>query len=315
MSHVANTTNKNAPQPVLSSFSAVASGYIAAALANSSKRIYATDARHFSANGITVPATPAQVLEYLAKFAGQLAVATLERRLSFLHKMHLNKMHPSPVSDLSVRLALRGIRRTYGTRQKQARPLVRDDVLEALVMIGKQKPVKAARDKAIFLCGFSGAFRRSELTGICVEHITMVDTGMEVFLPHSKTDQTKQGRTVFIPFGSNESRCPVRTLVEWLEISSIREGFVFRSVNRHEHIGDSALTPQSVSLVVRAAVEKTGADTSKVSAHSLRAGFVTQAFIAGMPAHDVREITGHKSDAMLSVYARPVKRQRIKSLL
>lgn len=307
-------TIQTPPQAALSRFSILADGYIAAAVAESSKRIYATDARHFAANGITVPATPAQILEYLGKFAGQLAVATLERRLSFLSKTHLDKQYPSPTTDMAVRLAMRGIRRTFGTRQKQALPLVRDDVLELLMLIGKQNPVKAARDKALVLCGFAGAFRCSELTAIYVEHITMVDTGMEVFLPNGKTHQT-QGRTVFIPFGSSESRCPVRALVQWLEIAGIREGVVFRSVSRHEHIGSSGLTPQSVSLVLRSAVEKTGGDISKVSSHSLRAGFVTQAYMAGMPAHEIRETTGHKTDAMLSVYSRPIRRRRIQSLL
>ena len=307
-------TIQTPPQAVLSRFSTLADAYVAAATADSSKRIYATDARHFAANGITVPATPAQILEYLGRFGGKLAVSTLERRLSFLSKAHLDKQYPSPTTDMAVRLAMRGIRRTFGTSQKQALPLVRDDVLELLMLIGKQKPIKAARDKGLVLCGFAGAFRCSELTAICVEHITMVDTGMEVFLPHGKTHQT-QGRTVFIPFGSSESRCPVRALVQWLEIAGIRKGVVFRSVSRHEHIGISGLTPQSVSLVLRSAVEKTGADVSRVSSHSLRAGFVTQAAMVGMPAHEIRETTGHKTDAMLSVYSRPIRRRRIQSLL
>jgi integrase len=308
-------TIQTSPQVVLSRFSAVADGYIAAAVAESTKRIYAVDAKHFAANGITVPATPAQVLEYLGKHAGQLAVSTLERRLNFLNKAHRDEQFPSPTVDLDVRLAMRGIRRTFSVRKKQARALVRDDILEALLLIGKQKPLKAARDRALLLVGWAGGFRRSELTGICVEHVTMVDTGMEVFLPHSKVDQNQQGRTVFIPFGSTESRCPVRALINWLEVAQIKTGFAFRSVSRHDHVGSSGLTPQSVTLVVRDAIEKTGADVSRVSAHGLRAGFVTQACMDGMPAHDIRQTTGHKSQSMIDLYTRPVQRRRIRSLL
>ena len=88
-----------APQAVCSGFSTTAEGYMAAAVAASTKRIYASDQRHFAANGIAVPATPAQVVEYLAKFGGQLAVATINRRLSYLHKLHVEKNLPSPWPD------------------------------------------------------------------------------------------------------------------------------------------------------------------------------------------------------------------------
>jgi integrase len=38
--------------------------------------------------------------------------------------------------------------------------------------------------------------------------------------------------------------------------------------------------------------------------HSLRAGFVTEAFRAGADAHAIMRQTGHRSPAMLEVYAR-----------
>ena len=41
---------------------------------------------------------------------------------------------------------MQGIRHTFGTKQKQARPMVKDDLLEAMVMIDRQKPIKAARE-------------------------------------------------------------------------------------------------------------------------------------------------------------------------
>ncbi|WP_394789640.1 site-specific integrase [Rhodoferax sp.] len=312
---VATVATEVLPQIVSSGLSVTATGYIAAAISSATKRIYATDTKHFAASGITVPATPAQVLEYLAQFAGQLAIATLERRLNFLHKAHVEKMLPSPTTDLMVRQAMRGIRRTFGTRQRQVKPMVRDDVLEALVMIDRQRPVKAARDRALMLIGFAGAFRRSELVAIRVEHLTPVNLGIEVFLPHSKTDQERQGRTVFIPYANDESRCPVIALARWLTIAEIKEGFVFRAVTRHDRVARSGLSAQSVALVVKSSVARVGGDATKVSGHSLRAGFCTQAAMSGLQAYQIKETTGHKSDAMLSVYIRPVNRRKSPSLL
>lgn len=60
-----------------SSSAALAATYAAAAQSKATLRSYADDMRHFRAHGGSVPATPEFVAEYLARFAGVLAVATL----------------------------------------------------------------------------------------------------------------------------------------------------------------------------------------------------------------------------------------------
>ncbi len=302
------------PEAVCSGFSAVADGYIAAAVATSTKRIYAADQRHFTANGISVPATPVQVVEYLAKFAGTLAVATLNRRLNYLNQLHAEKDLSSPTADTAVRLAMRGIRRTFGTKQRRVVPLVKDDILEVLFASDRQKPMKAARDRAIISLGFCGAFRRSELVGIRVEHIVRVEAGIEIELPTSKTDTDGKGRIVFIPFAHSE-RCPVRAVDKWIIMARIESGTVFRQVTRHDYVTGTGLTPHAVALILKSAVSRAGGDPTDVSGHSLRSGFCTQAAMSDIPNWMVRQITGHTSDAMLNVYCRPVKRRKIPSLL
>jgi site-specific recombinase XerD len=265
-------TSSNAPpERVKTAFSATADSYIAAAQSHATKRAYASDIRHFKASGCTVPATPAQLVEYLAKFGGKLSASTLDRRLIAIHQAHVEISAPSPASDSMVKRTMQGIRRTFGVQQRQVRPMVKDDLLETLMMIDRQKkkPVKAARDKALLLVGFAGAFRRSELVAVCVEHVTQIANGMEIFLPYSKTDQEREGRTVFIPH-ANGDRCPVRALTLWLELAEIKEGFVFRAVTRHDRVARTGLSAQSVALVVKDSVKRVGADADKVSGHSLR---------------------------------------------
>lgn len=302
------------PERAKTTFSATADGFMAAAQSSASKRAYASDIRHFQANGGTIPASPAQIVEYLANFAEKLSVATLERRLIAIHRQHQTISAISPTHDPVVKRTMQGIRRTVGTRQRQVRPIVKDDLLETLVLIDRQKPVKAARDRALLLIGFSGAFRRSELVAIRLEHISHVDNGIEVFLPQSKTDQIREGRTVYIPH-ANGLRCPVRALAQWLEISEITEGFVFRAVTRHDRIARHGLSAQSVALLVKSSVERAGSNPALVSGHSLRAGYCTTAAMQGLPAWQIKITTGHKSDATLSKYIRPVTRRKTPSLL
>lgn len=298
--------------------SALVDSYVCSAQSASTKRNYENNILHFRANGGEIPATPVMVAEYLARFAGVLAAATLAHRLIAIHRAHTDRGLDSPVKDRLVKRTMQGIRRTFRVTQRQAKALVRDDLLELLVLVAQQKPLKAARDKAILLIGFAGAFRRSELVALRIEDITPHAHGIELMIRRSKTDQEGEGRMVFVPLAKSEERCPVRALERWLELAGIGEGSLFRPVNRHDRVmTDQALTPQSVALIVKSAVGKSkGMDVAKTySSHSLRAGFVTEAATVGMQTSAIMGQTGHKSLEMVYRYVRPVEKRRIQSLL
>jgi integrase len=312
MSAPTNNTNRPKTKP-----SKLVNSYTQAARSDSTRRSYAQDVRHFKANA-KFPATPEIVAEYLAQFAGVLSVATLQHRLIAIHQAHIDKGFESPVKDRLVKRTMQGIRRTFGVAQRRVRALVKDDLLELLVMVNKQKPLKAARDKAILLMGFAGAFRRSELVALTMADITPHAHGLELLIRRSKTDQEGEGRTVFIPLAKSEERCPVKALQRWLELAGIGTGPLFRSVNRHDTVtSDLALTPQSVALIVKSAVAGSkGFDAAKlVSGHSLRAGFVTEAATVGLQTSAIMGQTGHKSMEMVMRYIRPAQKRQIQSLL
>lgn len=292
--------------------------FVDASQSKSTSRSYAQDIRHFRANGGKVPASPEVVADYISRFAGHLAVATLQHRLIAIHRAHIDKGHPSPVGDKLVKRTMQGIRRTFGVSQRRVQALVKDDLLELLVLVAKQKPLKAARDKAILLVGFARAFRRSELVALTTEDITSHAHGIELHIVRSKTDQVGEGRTIFVPFAKSEDRCPIVALRAWLELAGIGSGPLFRQVSRHDLIvGTNGLTPQSVALVVKASVRRSkGIDAAKAcSSHSLRAGFATEAAMVGMQTNVIMGQTGHKSLEMVFRYIRPVQKRQIPSLL
>lgn len=290
--------------------------YMDASQACATKCAYASDLRHFLAHGGAVPCTPKQLAKYLAKSANNgSAVATLERRLTAIHKAHADQKQASPAHSEIVRQVIQGIRRTLGTKQRQVKPLTKDDLVAALEVIVKtHMPLRAARDRAVLLIGFASAMRRSELVGVCMEHLTFSSAGLEIELPVSKTDQERHGRTVFIPRASG-SHCPVTALMCWLKTADIRTGHVFRSVNRYDGISKRGLTPQSVALIVKTAMAQTGVDVQNISGHSLRAGYCTSAAEQGQQSWQIREQTGHRSDMTLAKYIRSISRKTIPSLL
>jgi integrase len=290
--------------------------YTHAALADNTHRSYRVDLAHFHRHGGTIPTTAVQLAEYLAKFADALAVATLQHRLIAIHRAHLEEGHPSPAMEPLVKRTMQGIRRIKGTTQRRVKALVKDDIIELVLTAEKQKPLKAARDTALILVGFAGAFRRSELVSIRREDVTRFDHGVEIHIRRTKTQQEK-GHTVFVPCAKS-SRCPVKALEKWLSLSGIEQGPVFRPINRHDQItGGTALTPQSVALVLKEATSRSkSSEVAKlVAGHSLRAGYCTEAASMGVATHVIMEQTGHRSSATLAKYIRPLGRRKTPSLL
>lgn len=287
-----------------------------AAQSDATKRSYEQAVRHFLRNGGHIPATEGIIARYLAEFAGRLAPATLQHRLVAIHRAHVDRGLNSPVLSNEVKRTMQGIRRSYGTAQRRVKALVKDDLLELLALVDKQKPMKAARDRALLLVGFAGAFRRAELVGIRVEDLTPFSHGLEVLLRRSKTDQEGHGRTVFIPHAKG-NRCPVKAVENWLHLYGVKHGPLFPALNRHDQVVRDSLSPQSVALIVKDAVLRVkGVDVARqFSGHSMRAGYVTTAADVGLQPYQIREVTGHRSDATLAKYIRPVQKRKVPSLL
>jgi integrase len=158
---------------------------------------YKSDLKHFTAWGGILPATPAMIASYIAAYAGVLAVATITRRVATLSKAHQAMGEENPCQAALVKATLRGLRRKQGTAQKQAKPLLKDDLFAVLEGMGDS--LKDVRDRALLLLGFAGGFRRSELVGLDVTDIEMVRQGIIITLRHSKTDQEGAGRKIGIP--------------------------------------------------------------------------------------------------------------------
>src|ERR1035438_5250645 len=114
-----------------------------------------------------------------------------------------------------VRNVLKGIRRTMGTAAVQKAAALTDDI-RAMVSVTDVGMI-GARDRAMILLGFAGAFRRSELVALDIEDCTFGKDGLTVTLRRSKTDQDGVGRKIGIPYGSNPETCPVRTVQGWME--------------------------------------------------------------------------------------------------
>jgi len=275
--------------------------YVRDAVSENTRRAYVADLNHFTEWGGRIPCEPETVAAYLVEHADTLAVATLKRRIAAISVAHEARGYPSPTSAKIVKVALRGIQRTHGSAQRQAKPLLVEDLMRIMAMLDDS--AKDTRDKALLLIGFAGGFRRSELVAINCNDIELVRQGMTLNIGRSKTDQTGEGRTIGIPFARGRY-CPVRTFETWRELVEVSDGPLFRPITRHGHIRNTRLSGEAVSIVVKERIAAIGHDPASYSGHSLRAGLATSAAMAGLSSLAIRQQTGHRTDATLARYIR-----------
>lgn len=274
---------------------------LSSSIAPNTKRAYAADLASYEASGRQIPSSPQDVAEYLAEKADTYAVATLQRHRAAISKAHRTVGADDPVKSELVKSTMRGIRRTFGVGQRQAKALLRDDLFAMLDKLGDRP--KDVRDRALLLIGFATAMRRSELAALDVADVEFVAKGMLVTIRRSKTDQEAQGRTIAVPFGRTR-HCPVTALKAWLGLTERREGPIFVFIDKHGNLSSWRISGEAVSHVVKTRIAAAGYDPTLFSGHSLRAGFATSAAQAGASTHKIRQVTGHRSEASLARYIR-----------
>jgi len=282
--------------------------FIRASKADNTIRGYQADWRHFCAwcesrgDLQPLPASPDAVAAYIAECAGNLRPGSIQRRLNAIAEAHKAAGLGSPTHHALVRNTMKGIRRTKGTAPAQKAPALTEEIRTMAEAAGGG--TMGARDRALILLGFAGAFRRSELVGLDVEDCPIGQDGLTITLRRSKIDQEGAGRKVGIPYGSNPETCPVRTIQAWIEQAGIMAGPLFRSVNRQGKVQTRRLSGIDVARIVKKLAQRAGLDGSKYAGHSLRAGHATAAAIGGASERSIMNQTGHRSVQMLRRYIR-----------
>jgi site-specific recombinase XerD len=281
--------------------------FVRASKAENTLRGYQSDWRNFctwcEGHGIPpLPATAETVAGYIAECAQHLKPGSIQRRLNAIAEAHKAAGAESPTSAGIVRNTLKGIRRTLGTAPQQKAPTLTGDI-RAMVDAADAGLI-GARDRALILLGFAGAFRRSELVNLELADMEFSPDGLTVVLRRSKTDQDGAGRKIGIPYGANPETCPVRTVKAWIEHAGKIDGPVFRSIKRHGQIQAGGLSGIDVARVVKKLAKRAGLDPAKYAGHSLRAGHATAAAIAGASERSIMKQTGHRSVQMVRRYIR-----------
>ena len=206
------------------------------------------------------------------------------------------------------------VRNEKNLKSGQAKEILKDDLVKIIEAIPENDDdFRNIRDKALILMGFYSFCRRSELLGMKFEHLNFGEDGIQVLIPFSKTDQSGEGRMIFLP-KTNDDYCPIKALNKWLEVARIDNGSLFYKINKsnniekytlnHKNIKMSLTDTHFVLMLKKRAVAAGLEDCDKISGHSLRIGAITQARMNGVPTHEIMAQSGHKTTQMIDRYTK-----------
>lgn len=293
---------------------------LAASKASSTRRSYSSDWERFcdfceARNVEALPAHPDLValFAHVEAEAG-IAPVTISRRMAAINHHHKEAglVPPSARDGAGVISAMMsGVRRKYARKKEQKAP-VQADILRRMLETIEGDGLRAHRDRAILALGMAGAFRRSEIAALQLADLEFVESGVRVTITRSKGDQEAEGQVIAIPEGRKIR--PVELLQKWLNAAGLdgldaetgtrHSGPVFRRLTRSDAMTSNGITDKTVARLVKKVAADAELDPSLYSAHSLRAGFLTEAAANRANLFKMKDHSRHKSLDTVAGYIR-----------
>ena len=279
----------------LQNYSEAAKGAFSA----STERALASDTRLWTSwcsdNGhASLPAPPGAVVAFVKEMAVDRKPATVSRYLSSLAHMHRAVNLPDPTKANEVALAMRALRRSKPTRQRQAAPL-NANVLERLT-VTLTNSARDLRDIALLRLARDTLARRSELVAMDLSDLeNSVDGSATIIIRRSKTDQDGQGAIQYL------SPPTLAAIKAYLAAVCISDGAMFRSIRKNGAAG-GRLTDRSVANIFKRLAEAAGVPADDVSGHSARVGMAQDLMAAGAELPALMQAGRWKSPTMPARY-------------
>ncbi len=229
------------------------------------------------------------------------APSTLDRRIASWLAFHRMKNLNSPFGAPQVKQARSKARRAAARppAPKSSHPITRD-VLEQLLATCRGSR-RDCRDRAILMLGWaSGGRRRSEITGLMREDLSLKEFGDKglIWLSLLETKTTSKGETPRLVLKGRAAQA----LVHWIEVGQITDGALFRPISKADRVLKRRLSPDAIYQIVKHRLRLAGLPAEFASPHGLRSGFLTQAALDGAPIQAAMRLSLHRSMAQAQKY-------------
>lgn len=267
-----------------------------------------------------LPASPGSLMNYLQELVEEgRSLSAVRLVVSALSKAHRAAGMHSPVESETLKLYLHGLKRRYGRRAKQARPLDERAIaaIEATAKMprrgrgGKMETAEYAlrrglMDIAIVRLLSDAGLRRSEAVALSWGDIAFEERGGIVSVARSKTDKAGEGATVWVTLETCE-------VLHSIKPDDVRPGdpvFVSEQRSRGGKDAKYRMSASQLSRRVSNAAKAAGLGEG-YSGHSGRVGMVARTTRRGAPTDAIMHQGRWVSPQMVAVYGRNESGARI----
>lgn len=239
------------------------------------------------------PIAPSTVAAWVDDMGGKLAANTIETRLWGIAELHRSHFLPSPTTHRLVELAVKAMKRKYGSMSKQAPPLGKEEVLAAISGLGNSRI--EMRDKALLWIATDSWCRASEIAAFRVRDLQRQSDGSSLlFVARSKTDQDGQGAFAYL------SARGTAAVLSWIEEAKLADADPILTKSQQGSV-KQPMNPATLSRVIKRCTGR-----SDVSAHSTRVGGVHDAFRLGCDLSSIMVAGRWSSPEMPARYGRRI---------
>ena len=211
-----------------------------------------------------------------------LAPSTINLRLAAVRRL---AYEASDTGLLSPDLAA-GIRRVKGAKRLGVRIGNWLTVHQSRTLLGgsPSDSLRGKRDRAILALLIGCGLRRAELVGLGMEDFQVRE---EHWVIADLIGKGKHIRTVPVPMWAK------RAVDEWTTAAAIKDGAIFRRVNRLGKIWGYGITPKAIWHIVKAAAKRGG--IRNLAPHDLRRTCARLCHLAGGELEQIQFLLGHAS--------------------
>lgn len=196
-----------------------------------------------------------------------------------------------------IKALLSKIRRNKDLHQKQA-PTFTINQFKAAVDEFDERTLIGVRNTVLFLVGFVGAMRRSELLALRIKDITHHEKGLILAIGKSKTNQYGKPAYKMLFHVDDGKYCPVNWLVKLVKLlPDDPDQPLFTRVVKGNFTARQLSNGALDNLIKKAFGEEW-------SSHSFRATFISIARSKNLPDTAIMRQTLHKDSKTLDIYTR-----------
>ena len=188
----------------------------------------------------------------------------------------------NPCQSSFVKNVFEGAMRTAPKGQQRIREPILSDDLKVLVnkFGGQDATLIDIRDVTMCLLAFAAFLRFDEISFLKWSHVKFYESYFSLYIPKSKTDQRKIGKTVVVA-KSGKVTCPYTMLYRFKSLCYVGENcedYIFSKMQFYKSIGNykpragDSISQTRCREVILSKLKSSGVDTQYINLHSFRIG-------------------------------------------